>query len=243
MIEINLVPDVKQEFIRAKRVRTIVISGAILTGLASVGVVVLLALYLFGVQGVRTALADDNIKKEYETLKQVDDIENTLTIQHQLTKLSDLHNDKNITSRFFDLLVAINPSAPNNVSFSQAHLDAEEGVVRLEGQASNGYNAADALKKTILETSISYRDSNNELQTAKLANHVSTPESSYGEDSSGRKVLRFTLIFEYEASFFARSSGNAIIIRPDFKDVTDSYLRLPESLFGDRANDQEEGAQ
>mgnify|MGYP001584056236 FL=1 len=58
MIELNLVPDVKQEFIRAKRIRNVVISTVILVGIVSIGVVVLLALYLFGVQTVRSNLAD-----------------------------------------------------------------------------------------------------------------------------------------------------------------------------------------
>ena len=237
MIELNLVPDVKQEFIRAKRIRNVVISTVILVGIVSIGVVVLLALYLFGVQTVRSNLADSSIVEKSQELAGVDDLANTLTIQHQLSVVTQLHDDKNISSRFFDLLAAINPPAPNQVSFSVAKLDSDNQTIQLDGQAANGYIAADVLKKTILGTSLSYKDSNGKTETASLAENVSTSELSYGEDSTGKKVLRFTMSFEYDKAFFARSSENAIIVRPDRQDVTDSYLRLPASLFSDRAND------
>lgn len=233
MIEINLIPDVKQEYIHAKRVRTIVISSAILVGVISVGIVVLMAVYLYGVQTVRSALADSDIKSKYETLSKVDDLENTLTIQHQLTRLNELHDQKSIDSRFFDLLAAINPASPNNVSFSVARLDSVEQIISLEGRANNGYNAAEVLKKTILSTSLSYRDIDGTTQTAQLTDSVVTGDLSYGEDEEGKKVLNFSISFAYDPAFFDRGSQNAVIVRPDRQIVTDSFLRLPDSLFGD----------
>lgn len=234
MIEINLVPDVKQELIRARRIQALVISGAIIVGLAAVGIVILLALYLFGVQTVRSNLADTAINDKSKQLSNVSDLANTLTIQQQLTKLTELHNEKNINSRFFDLLAAINPEAPNNVTFSTTHIDAQSKTIRIEGQAANGYTAADVLKKTILGTTLNYKDGG-EAKSVPLTNEVSASDLSYGEDSSGKKVLRFTLSFVYDDAFFARSSQDATILRPDRQNATDSFLKLPESLFGDRA--------
>src|ERR1700757_27558 len=115
MIEVNLVPDVKQEYIRAKRVQALVVSGTVVVGIAAIGIVVLLALYLFGVQAVRSNLADSAISDKGKQLSGVSDLAKMLTIQHQLTVLGQLHDQKNIYSRFLDLLGAINPPAPNNV--------------------------------------------------------------------------------------------------------------------------------
>lgn len=239
MIEVNLVPDIKQELIKAKRVRTLVISSTIVVGLVAVGIVALLAAYLFIGQAVQSNLADTAIKDKSKKLSNVSDLDNTLTIQHQLNKLSDLHANKNITSRFFDLLVAVNPPAPNKVSFSLARVYADTKTIRLEGQAVNGYAAADVLKKTILNTSISYHDDSNATKTVPLTDSVSTSELSFGEDATGKKVLRFTLTFVYNKALFARSSQDAIIVRPGRQNVTDSYGNLPESLFSDRAVDKE----
>lgn len=240
MIEINLVPDIKQELIRAKRIRTLIISGAIVVGLAAIGIVILLAVYLFGIQTVRSALADSSITSKSKQLSNVADLGDMLTIQHQLSQLTELHDQKNIDSRFFDLLAAINPSPPNQVTFSLAQIDSDEGTIELEGQAPNGYAAADVLKKTILGTSFSYSDGGT-TKTVPLTDDVAVPQLSYGQDSTGNMVLRFTMSFVYNNALFARSSENAHIIRPDRQDATDSFLHLPVSLFGNSTVDQKEG--
>jgi len=237
MIELNLVPDVKQELIKAQRVRTAVISVTILVGIVSVGVVIMLALYLFGVQTVRHTLADGAIKSGTEKLEKIDDLSNTLTIQNQLNELSAQHNEKNIDSRVFAILTAINPPAPNNVVISSTKLDADTKNMTIEGQAENGYEAAEIFKKTILSTKISYKDADNETKKSPLTSDVATSDMSYGEDASGKKVLRFTFSFMYPEEVFARSSLDAVIERPDRKNVTDSYLRVPLSLFSERATD------
>lgn len=237
MTEINLVPDVKQELIRAKRVRSLVITGAVFVSLVFIGIVVLMTVYLVGVQTVRSSIDDDQIKQKSKSLSSVPDLAHMLTIQHQLTQLTNYHNEKNIYSRFFELLAKINPQAPNQVTFSLARVDSDSGTIHLEGQAANGYVAADILKKTILGTSLSYKDGDT-AQTVPLTDSVSTSELSYGEDATGNKVLRFTMSFTYDPAFFARSSSDAIIVGPGRQNATDSYLGLPQSLFSDRAADQ-----
>ena len=237
MIEINLVPDVKQELIRAKRIRSLVITGAVFAGLVSIGIVVLMTIYLVGVQTVRSSIDDDNIKKQYSALSSEPDLAHMLTIQHQLTQLTSYHDEKNIYSRFFDLLAKINPQAPNSSTFSLARVDSDSGTITLEGQAVNGYVAADILKKTILKTSLSYKEGDT-TQTVSLADDVTVSELSYGEDADGKKVLRYTMSFTYDPAFFARSSEGAIIVGPGLQNATDSYLGLPQSLFSDRATDQ-----
>lgn len=239
MIEINLVPDVKQELIRAQRVRNTVISVTIIVGIVSVGIIVLLAFYLFGVQTVRSVVADNRITDGTQKLKDVEDLTNTLTIQNQLEKLSEQHNTKNIDSRIFAILTAINPSAPNEIVISSAKVDSEIKTVTIEGQAANGYEAAELFKKTILSTKLTYTDEGGEKQSTPLTENVSTSDISYGEDASGKKVLRFTMSFTYPDTLFALSSRDASIERPDRQNVTDSFLRIPQSLFSERASDIE----
>lgn len=242
MIEINLIPDVKQELLRAKRMRTYVISGAIVTGIVAVGVVVLLALYFFTVQGIRGNLTDNSIASKGRELSQVTDLANMLTVQNQLTALDEMHDSKNINSRVFDVLTAINPAQPNQVSMSLVRVDSENKTITIEGQAANGYEAAETLKKTILGTTITYKDDQEDKTvTAKLTDNVSTTDMSYGEDSTGKKVLRFTMNFVYTDAFFARTSSEAIISGPNTKNVTDSYLHIPQSLFSQRAESAQEG--
>jgi hypothetical protein len=236
VIEINLIPDVKQEYIRAKRVRTLVVSGAIIVGIASVGIVVLMAVYLFGIQALRSTLADNAITEKSNKLKEVPDLANMLTVQNQLAHVTTLHDEKNIDSRLFELLTVINPAKPNQVVYSSVRVDSENKLIHIDGQAANGFVAADVFKKTILATTFSFGQ-DNETKTEPVTQNVSISNMSYGEDSTGAKVLRFSIDFEYNEALFARNSKDAIIDRPDRQNATDSFKHLPESLFGSRAAD------
>ncbi len=237
MIEINLIPDVKRELIRAKRTRNIVVSGAIIVGIVSVGIVVLLCAYLFGGQTLRNKWADDAITANYNKLKDVPDLANMLTIQNQLASINEHHSEKNIDSRLFDLLVAINPAQPNQVTFSQVKVDSENSTIYIAAQAANGYVAADALIKTIKATSLSYTDEKGTTAKTDLAKTIAISNQSYGEDTTGAKVLRFSISFEYASELFANTVKNVAVIRPDRQNATDSLKYLPESLFTSRASD------
>lgn len=230
MIEINLVPDVKQELINAQRVRTAVISVSIFVGIAAIGVVVMLAIWVFGVQTTRGVLSDGVIKDESQKLAKVPDISNTLTIQNQLSKLSQLHNDKNIDSRIFDVLTTINPPAPNTISISNLELDSTTKTVKIEGEAAKGFPALEVFKKTINATTFKFTKDGEE-KSVPLASDMGDADRSYGADASGATVLRFTITFVYPDELFSRSAENARIVAPNRTNVTDSLLGVPNSLF------------
>lgn len=236
MIEINLVPDVKQELLKAQRVRTSVISMAILVSLVVAGIVVALLVWVFAVQSARGAISDNTIKTENAKLVAVADIENTLTIQNQLASLSTMHDDKNITSRVFDVISTINPAAPNNVSVTNLSLDVDTKTIKIEAQAVNGYPALEVFKKTLSATTFTYTV-DNEAKSVPLAADINDSERSYGEDASGARVLRFTMLFTYPDELFSRTSKNARLVAPTKSNATDSYLGVPDSLFGAKASD------
>ena len=240
MIEINLVPDVKQELIKAQRVRASVISMSILVGMIAVGVVVILAIWVFAVQAARGVLSDNTIKSESEKLAKVEDVSNTLTIQNQLSKLTSMHDEKSIDSRIFDILTTINPPAPNNVSITNLSLDSADKTIEIEAQAINGYPALDVFKKTINATTFQFTQ-DGQKQSVPLASDMSDTDRSYGEDASGAKVLRFTLTFTYPDELFAKTAQGATIVAPTRTNVTDSFLGVPQSLFTQKATDTTEG--
>lgn len=237
MIEINLIPDVKQELIKAQRMRATVISGSIVASIIVGAIVTLLLLYVFGVQTVRSNILDGQIKDGAAQLAEVEDLSKILTIQNQLTKISDLNSKKNIDSRIFDMLSAVTPSGDNAVQFSQITIsdNAEVQTIRLEGQ-TRAYDSMEVFKKTLSSGVIEFtRDG--EVQTVNLASNISTSDVSYGEDASGKKVLRFVVTFKYAPELFSPAT-----VAPTFKlslngNVTDSFLGIPKSLFTERAKD------
>lgn len=236
MIEINLVPDVKQELIKAQRVRSTVISFSIIVGIISLGAATALAIYAFPVQTLRNVVVDDSIKKGGQQLAAVTDLSKTLTIQNQLTKISSLHDSAPINSRIFDVILAIIPPAPNVVQISTLSIDAASSTITIDGQAANSYAAVEVFKKTIEGAVVKYKTDGNDEKVA-LATDIKTSNTSYGEDATGTKVLRFTLSFTYAPELFSALSSNATVSITAQGNATDSYLGLPKSIFVDRATD------
>ncbi len=242
MIEINLVPDVKQELIKAQRVRSFVIFIAGVAGLGAVGVTVLLATYVFGAQFVRNNFADAAIASESKKLSQVEGLDNALTIQNQMTKISELHKNKKIDSRLFNVLTAIIPPAPNSVNISRTVVNSKDNRITIEAQADNGFPALEVFLKTIAATQFEYAVAGGKSKTVPLASKILDSNRSYGQDAAGRRVLRFTVNFTYPKQLFARDSSTdkfeAKIIGPTSKtNVTDSYVGVPDSLFTIKAAD------
>lgn len=237
MIEVNLIPDVKMELIKAKHARARVVSICIIICVIAFGAVAALSVYIFGVQTVRSVLADNEINSQYQKLSKVDDLSKILTIQNQLSKISDLNDNKKMYSRLFSVLETIIPASPNQVQVSSLNVDANAKTLTIEGQAANGYAALETFKKMISGAKVKYTDSDNKQQTVNLASNISTSDTSYGEDSSGNKVLRFTLTFDYAEELFASTSDNVSTVITTNGNVTDSYLGVPTSIFTTRATD------
>lgn len=236
MIEVNLIPDVKQELIRAERVRSVVISGSILVGLISIGIVIVLAGYVFGVQTVRSAIDDDAIKNGTNQLSSVEDLSKVLTIQNQLTKIDQLNDQKKIDSRVFDMLAALIPPAPNDVKVSNLFIEAADDTITIEGQTPT-YDSLETFKKTIDGAVVRYT-ADGEQVDVKLAGSISTSDVSFGEDATGTKVLRFTLSFVYPEELFSPTVPGIVIKLTNQGNVTDSYLGIPKSIFAAPAVDE-----
>lgn len=242
MIQINLVPDVKQEMLRAQRMRNVAISLSIAVGVIAVGVVIALALIL-GAQTAVQKYQEGQITDGYKKLSSVPDLNNSLTVQNQLATISGLNSKRSIDSRLLDVLTAINPAAPNDVKLSKVTLDPTAGTITLEGSSAGGYPATDVFRKTILNTTVSAVQGNgSSSQDVPLTTDVTLRNTSYGEDASGAKVVRFTISFSYPNGMFDNSLSDVKVSTPSARvDVTDSKTRIPDSMFTQAAKDIKEG--
>jgi len=235
MIEINLIPDVKQELLKAERARALVISASIITCIVAGGIVVLLAIYIYGVQFGRNLIVDNSITSGSEKLAKVEDLSKMITIQNQIKRINELNDTKSIDSRLFDVLSAVIPPSPNEVRISTLSLNTDESTLKLEGQ-TKAYDSMEVFKKTIDSSVIVYTVDGVEQQI-KLATEISTTDISYGENPDGQKVLRFTLSFKYPPELFSAKIPVLTIKLSIDGNVTDSYLGIPKSIFTERAKD------
>ncbi len=237
MIEINLIPDVKKELLKAQSTRAAVISGSIITSLIAGGVVVALALYVFGVQAVRQDFTTKEIESQYKTLSSVEDLSKVLTIQNQLSKMSELNDSKKIDSRIFSVMSAVVPPAPNSVQISQININSVDKLITLEGQTAS-FNSMEVFQKTLDSAIVVYKEDGEE-KTIKLTDELDAGEVSYGENANGEKVLMFSTKFVYPVELFSATVTDVTIKLNVNGNVTDSYLGIPRSIFAERATETE----
>lgn len=235
MIEINLVPDVKQELLKAQRIRTAVVSVSIVVGIVAAGLVLLVAAYVYGAQGLLNRSADDTTKTRSEKLQSVSDLSKTITIQNQLSAINASNSDRQVNSRLRNVIQATAPGSPNEPRISKLTKSTEEGTVEIEAQAINSYQAAEIFKKSIDGVELQFTGENGDIQTVKLASDIRVLETSYGEDSnSGGTILTFKIVFTYAPELFDASLKNFRMLQTTTGNVTDSYLGVPRSLFADK---------
>lgn len=229
MIGINLIPDVKQELLRAQRQRNSFVSIAIVVAGAAVAVVLLLGLLLGG-----QAIADNNlngdIKKYNQELQGIENLSSVLTIQNQVGAISELNGSKHMTSRMYETIAAILPPSPNDIKISRFAIDPAAKTITIEGQAGKDFAALDVFQKTITAAEVSYTE-NGEAKTVPLTSAVAILDQGYGDSSTGAKVLTFAISFVYPEQLFSQQAKNVTVKGPNSQDATDSKRSVPDSLF------------
>lgn len=137
MFEINLVPDVKDEMIKALKIRNLILFICIVVSAAAIGIVLVL-FSIKGGQDFAMSQQDDKLKSLSSKLNNYEGIDEFLTIQDQLGKISSLTENKQAASRVFGLLAVMLPQGQDRVTLSTLNVnleDTDNPVLEMEGQA------------------------------------------------------------------------------------------------------------
>ncbi len=154
--EINLVPDVKDEMIKALKLRNFILFVCIIVAAASVGITVIFGITM-GIQQLARDGKNQEIKNLSEKLSSYKELNKTLTIKNQVENISSLTSEKRMFTRTFSLLSAILPSGADTIKISELNIDFADGqaTLNLEAQANAGkepyidYNVLDSFKKSM----------------------------------------------------------------------------------------------
>ena len=238
MIEVNLLPDVKLELLKARRQQKLIISGSILVAIASLGVVVILGVYGFGVQTVADGIANNGITDNAKKLAAVDDLSQTLTLQAQLNKLSEIQSSTHMTSRLFDVLTVTIPKGTNAVNVTRLSFDSSTNTIEVEAEATNGYEAMEVFKKTLAQTKLHYSVDGKAAEPMNIASDISEGDRNYGQNSQGDQILRFTLSFTYPDELFDADITDTKVVGPNEQRATDSTQGVPNDLFSSNGGDK-----
>lgn len=109
MIQFNLLPDVKLDYIKAQRQRSLVFTVSFIVTAAAVGLLLLL-LILVGLQKKHLTDLSNDIKTNVQTLQKKPNINTILTVQNQLQSLTALHASKPAADRLFSYMNQVTPA-------------------------------------------------------------------------------------------------------------------------------------
>lgn len=151
MIQFNLLPDVKLEYIKARRLKrsVVLISGLVAAASLTLLIILFVGVVIFQKKHMNDLSAD--IKTDTAKLESVQDLDKILTVQNQLGSLPGLHDQKPVTSRLFTYLPQL---TPQKVSISDLILDFEAQTLVIKGTAdtvSTVNKFVDTLKFTDLK--------------------------------------------------------------------------------------------
>lgn len=222
-IQFNLVPDVKQAYIKAQKTKKTVISLMLVATLISAGIFVLMLSIVYGVNKLQLSRADDSIKTNQQQLSKIQDLNKILTVQNQLQSLLSLNQSKNITSRMFDFIIQLTPAS---AGLSNLQSDFTTNTVQLTGNADSQKTIntfIDTLKFTTYK--VDGTDSGKKAFTAVL-------ESNFGVDQKG---ANFGISMQFDPALF--TSKNVSLNIPAGLSTTRSVLDDPSNvLFNGQAS-------
>lgn len=132
MVQFNLLPDVKLQYVKARRTKYLMTMISVVATAAAVSIMLF---FLFMANVIQTrSLSDlqDDIDTYSAELQGVEDLSRILTVQNQLSTLTQLHDDKPVTSRLFTYISQLTPS---EASLNRVEIDYEAGTLSISGDA------------------------------------------------------------------------------------------------------------
>lgn len=230
MIQLNLLPDVKKEFLRAESARRKTIAISILVTIIAAGLTAAIAFYVYAVQNGIMFLQTQDIKNKSEELAKVKDIDKYLTIQNQLKQLSTLHQEKNNFSRLLSFLPTLNPAPPQNVTLTNLEVISDGNTISFKGTVAD-YGSLTTFKDTLVNAEYSYlAQADGEPVTGKLFSDVVIESATY-ERTATKAGVTFAIMLTYEPEVFKQVNTNVSVTVPN-KETTNSVTGSPQAIFG-----------
>lgn len=224
MIQFNLLPDIKIQYLKAKRQKHMVVLGSVIAILVSLTIFVLLLTVVYGLQKKNLSDLNRDIKTASEELKGTKDLTKILTVQNQLKALPGLHDQKVVATRLFDYLSQTTPAA---ASIAKLNVDYELSTMSISGSADqlttvNTYT--DILKFTKYSTK---KD-----KTEKNA-FTDVVLSAFSRDNES---TTYTITLKFDPVIFAGSEDVKLTV-PEIIS-TRSEVDKPAALFQQNGNGQ-----
>lgn len=217
MVQFNLLPDVKIDYIKARRQKRLVIIIAFVASAASLFVLLMLFTTVQFVQKRSISDLNSDIKSRSTELENTPDLTKVLTVQNQLKSLPAMYQQKPVASRFFNYIGQVTPSKAH---ISSTRIDFAAQTISLTGSADSLTTVntfADTLKFTTYSAGAS---------TAAKPAFSNVVLASFSRNDKGAS---YTLNFKFDKPIFSAKSDVTLTV-PKIT-TTRSTVEQPTELF------------
>lgn len=225
MIQFNLLPDIKQQYLKAQRQKHLVMFISTVAIIAAIAIFVVLLLVVQVWQKKSISDLNGDIKKYSNELTNTDDLNKILTVQNQLKSLTALHDKKAVATRTFSYVTQV---TPQQASISKLNLDFALNTISISGSASsletvNTY--VDTLKFTKYKTTGDTSQSGNAFSDVVL--------STFGRTATG---ATYTITASFNPVIF--SEDESVALNVPQTTTTRSVTEQPTDLFQSNGTSQ-----
>lgn len=219
MVQFNLLPDIKIEYLKAKRQKHMVV----LISVIAVAVGLAFVLFMFTVVHVLQKKNISDLKKDIKSssdeLRATPELTKVLTVQNQLKALPALHDEKSVSSRLFTYLSQVTPSS---ASIAKLNVDFANNSMSLSGSA-DGLTTVNTFVDTLKFTKYSDSesgdsDNKNAFSGIVLANF-----------SRDNETATYTINLTFDPLIFSETADTKLVV-PSIT-TTRSQVAKPAALF------------
>jgi hypothetical protein len=216
MIQFNLLPDVKLQYLKVKRTQHLVYTASIMAIAVSLFILVVLIGTVDVLQKKNLSDLKRDITNNSNQLQNTPNLTQILTVQNQLQTLTSLHDQKPVASRLFTFIKDITPA---NISISNFSIDFTRNTIAVSGNAPsldsvNTY--VDTLKFT------TYKKSDGTSANA----FSSVVLSEFSRTATGAS---YTITASFDPAIFNNSSNVTLNVPNQI--TTRSAIDQPTDLF------------
>lgn len=240
MAQLNLLPDVKLQYIHAKQRKRLVIGLSVGVSAFFLALFIFLLLFVRVGQKQHLKALDKDITQATAELKSKQDLDKILTIQNQLNSLPGLHDKKIISSRLVDYLAQ---TTPTQATISDVTADFADNKLVIEGNAdalSTVNKFADTLKFT------DYKTAGDDSKQGKAFSNVVLKNFSVGSTGrQGQGGVSYEIELSFDPIIFSNIKNvgeekevtltipNIISTRSETEKPSDLFVPQPDKPLGE----------
>lgn len=217
MVQFNLLPDIKIQYIKARRLKRLIATVATAIMIFSAAVAILLFVFVNLLQAKHLKDLNRDIARNSAQISNSKDLNKILTIQNQLRSLPGLHAKKPITSRLFSYLGQVTPT---NVSIASTHADLTANTISLTGSADK-LESVNRFVDTLKFTQFTKK---NETNTPRAFSKVVL--TVFGKSDKGAS---YTIDLAFDPFIFDGADEPKLIVPKQI--TTRSETEKPDALF------------